>query len=411
METNPNMNINLPEKERPLGSSLLRPEIPKGTTFNKKTIVIIVLAIGLIVSIAIITAFSPSKLKDNQDQENGLGNSKVVSNNINSDAINNVPDSYEGHNFNSQQIPDLNYQNQIPVQPVNTQPSMPTDTNNYGQKSQEEMEIENARKSQIRFSRNRSDFNQQKQGQTNSNPITNTNTYGYSPTLISPEQNQNGYDSKQAFFTAKRNTSFYTSSGLMVPLSKYEVKAGSVIPVTLITGINSDLPGYIIAQVRQNVYDTVTGQFLLIPQGTKIIGTYDSKIAYAQKRLLVAWTRMILPNGKSLDLEGMPGNDTEGYAGLKDKVKYHTGRLIVGGILTSLLGAGSKMITYQSSGSNTNPSIEDLAASGAAQNLSEAGTKIIEKELDVDPTIEIRPGVKFNVFVEKDLILETFKEN
>lgn len=406
METNPNLNVTLPDREKPAGS-LLRPEAPRGTTINKKTIVIVLLAIGFIVSIVIVTAFSPSKPQNNP--ENGmLGNSKVASNNINSDALNNVPDSYEGHNFNRQQVPDLT-QNRTPVQPVNNQPTMPTYDNRYEQKSQEEMELENARKSQIRFSRNQGILNQQKQNQPNSSNL-NTNTYGYSP-LILLEQNQNSKDSKETFFSTKRTTSFYTSSGLAVPLSKYEVKAGTVIPVTLITGINSDLPGYIIAQVRQNVYDTVSGRYLLVPQGTKIIGVYDSKIAYAQRRLLVAWTRLILPNGKSLDLEGMSGNDTQGYAGLKDKVNHHIGRLVVGGLLTSLLGAGSKIVTYQPSGSNSNPSIEDLAASGAAQNLSEAGTKIIEKELDVEPTIEIRPGIKFNVFVDKDLILEIFKEN
>ena len=178
------------------------------------------------------------------------------------------------------------------------------------------------------------------------------------------------------------------------------------MPVVLITGLNSDLPGNLIAQVRENVYDTVSGKYLLVPQGAKVIGVYDSKVAYAQNRALVNWTRMIFPNGYSLDLQDLSGIDQSGYTGLKDRVNNHTGKLVTGIFLTSILGAAVEMAQGSN---NDNPTYDELAAQGASQALQQAGNKLVQKDLDVQPTLEIRPGFLFNLFVDKDFILKPYQ--
>jgi type IV secretion system protein VirB10 len=177
----------------------------------------------------------------------------------------------------------------------------------------------------------------------------------------------------------------------------------------MITGIDSDLPGHLVGQVRENVYDTVTGQYLLIPQGTRIIGTYDSKIAYAQERVLIVWTRLIYPNGDSIDLEGMGGVDMSGYAGLSDQVNNHYLKLLGGVLLSTMLSTSAKI----AAGNNAvgQADIGQLAAAGAGEEINKAGSSLVEKNLNVQPTLEIRPGFKFNVFVSKDLILKPYRRS
>jgi type IV secretion system protein VirB10 len=171
----------------------------------------------------------------------------------------------------------------------------------------------------------------------------------------------------------------------------------------MITGINSDLPGQIEGQVSQNVYDTVTGKHLLIPQGTKVLGTYDSRITYGQSRVLVVWTRIIRPDGSNIDLEGMPGVDMSGYAGETGKVDRHLLRLLSAVLLGSVIQAGTAAGT-----SYTNPSFADLARQGAGQGVNEATQQIVRKELNIQPTITIAPGTRFNVFTTKDIILPPY---
>jgi type IV secretion system protein VirB10 len=151
----------------------------------------------------------------------------------------------------------------------------------------------------------------------------------------------------------------------------------------------------------------VDGAHLLLPQGTKVVGTYDSAVVYGQERVLVVWTRLILPNGKSLSLEGMPGIDLSGYAGLSDKVNNHYGKLITGVVLGSILGAGVQMA--EGARDTTNPSFSELAAQGAARNINDAGQQITRKNLNIQPTLEISQGHRFSVFVTKDLILEPYE--
>ena len=215
-------------------------------------------------------------------------------------------------------------------------------------------------------------------------------------------------DQKAAFFEKNRSSAWYVKGSVTAAVSDYEVKAGAIIPGVMLTGIKSDLPGQVVGQVRENVYDSQTGQYLLIPQGTKIIGIYDSKIQYGQDRVLLVWTRLIFPNGESLDIENMGATDGAGYSGLHDKTNNHTGRLITGILLGSVATAGATIAAGNSS--TTNQTYGQAAVQGAATNVANAVADITRKNLAVQPTIEIRPGWKFNVFVNKDLILKPYTD-
>jgi type IV secretory pathway VirB10-like protein len=217
----------------------------------------------------------------------------------------------------------------------------------------------------------------------------------------------NGQDGKNEFAARSRDTDFALHATLEHPRSPYTLFAGTILPCVLTQGINSDLPGQIGCMISQNVYDTVTGRHLLIPQGTKAIGTYDSRIAYGQERVLVVWTRLLRPDGSTLSLEGMPGTDLSGYAGLTGHVNNHYLRLLSGVVLGSLIGASAQIAT----GANSqNPNFAALAVQGAGQNINEAGQQITRKNLNIQPTIEVPPGGRLNIFATKDLILPPWTE-
>lgn len=217
----------------------------------------------------------------------------------------------------------------------------------------------------------------------------------------------NRQDDKLAFADRNRESDFQLHARVQQPQSPYTLFAGTILPCVLTQGINSDLPGQIGCMISQNVYDTVTGRHLLLPQGTKVIGTYDSRIAYGQERVLVVWTRLLRPDGSTLSLEGMPGIDLSGYAGLTGHVNNHYGRLLTGVVLGSLLGASSQIAV----GANSqNPGFAQLAIQGAGQNINEAGQQITRKNLNIQPTIEVPPGGRLNIFATKDLILPPWTE-
>jgi type IV secretion system protein VirB10 len=190
------------------------------------------------------------------------------------------------------------------------------------------------------------------------------------------------------------------------PISPYEIKAGHIIPAAMVSGINSDLPGQIIAQVRENVYDTANGEYLLIPQGTRLVGTYDSQIAYGQERVLIAWNRLIFPDSSSLDLKAMPGSDIAGYAGFTDKVDHHYFRTFGSAVLMSVISAGAQLSQPQvSNNTNQAPSTGQTVAASLGSQLSQTGNTLLQKNLNIQPTLKIRPGYLFNVMVNKDLVL------
>lgn len=205
---------------------------------------------------------------------------------------------------------------------------------------------------------------------------------------------------KEQFAAARDTGGDLNSGGLVAPVSRHSLLAGSVIAASLITGLNSDLPGMVTAQVTQNVFDTVTGNILLVPQGARLIGKYDSVVAFGQKRALVIWQRLILPDGSSVHLDNMPATDAAGYAGLADKIDFHTWTLLKGVAIATLLGVGSEL-----SISGESDLVQAIRES-AQSNTARAGDQITQRNLDIQPTITIRPGTPVRVLVTRDLILE-----
>lgn len=191
--------------------------------------------------------------------------------------------------------------------------------------------------------------------------------------------------------------------------SAHELFAGSVIPAVLVSGIDSDLPGVISAQVRQTVYDSLNPNVVLIPQGTKLIGQYSSAVAYGQNRVLVAWSRLIFPNGATIDLEGMSAADGQGRSGLNDRVDNHTFKTFGSAILMSLLGVGAELSQPQNSGAFNTPPAGAQAASALATSLNQTGALLLQKNLQVRPTLKIRSGYTFNVMVNRTMILSPYQ--
>ena len=190
------------------------------------------------------------------------------------------------------------------------------------------------------------------------------------------------------------------------PHSPYELRAGFVIPGTLISGVNSQLPGQIMAQTSQDVFDTATGNYKLFPQGCRLVGTYSSEVAYGQARVLVAWQRIIFPDGKAMDIGAMPGADGAGFAGFKDQVDNHYARIFGSALLMSAITAG---VAYSQQNQNTGslyaPNAQSTLSSALGQQLGQATVQMISKNMNIAPTLEIRPGYLFNILVTKDLAL------
>jgi type IV secretion system protein VirB10 len=204
---------------------------------------------------------------------------------------------------------------------------------------------------------------------------------------------------RQAFLertSDRRTVSGERLVGLAAPVI---LQAGSVIPAALITGIRSDLPGLVTAQVTQNVYDSPTGRILLIPQGSRLIGDYDADVAFGQNRVLLAWNRLILPDGRSIVLERQPASDTQGFAGLQDGTDYHWGGVLKAALVSTLLGAGAEL------GSGDDGNIARAFRRGTQDSINRAGEQIVSRELNVRPTLTIRPGFPVRVLVTRDLVL------
>jgi type IV secretion system protein VirB10 len=219
-----------------------------------------------------------------------------------------------------------------------------------------------------------------------------------------PMAPQNMQDQKLAFLNGPSDAPTVSPDRLTNAASPYIVQAGSVIPASLITGIRSDLPGQVTAQVTENVYDSPTGRYLLIPQGSKLIGEYNSEVAFAQRRVQLVWTRLILPDGRSIVLENQPGADTQGYSGLQDGVDNHWGSLFEAALLSTFLSVGAEAGT-----SNQENSLVQAIRSGASDSINQTGQELVERELNIQPTLTIRPGFPVRVIVNRDLVLAPYQ--
>jgi type IV secretory pathway VirB10-like protein len=218
---------------------------------------------------------------------------------------------------------------------------------------------------------------------------------------------QNGQDSKLLFVNASVDRRTTAPDRLSRPVSPFVIQAGTIIPAALITGIRSDLPGQITAQVTESIFDSPTGRVKLVPQGAKLIGVYDSQVAFGQSRVLLVWTRLILPNGRSIVLERQQGADVGGYSGLEDEVDNHWAELFKAALLSTILGVGSDLGSGADGGSNTD--ILQALRLSAANSLNQTGQQVVRRNLNIQPTLTIRPGFQVRVIVNRDLMFEPYR--
>lgn len=241
--------------------------------------------------------------------------------------------------------------------------------------------------------------------------VSQTTTVPTSAAVQAPTASSSGsadltsQDHKLAFLNGAVDRRTTSPDRVEAPASKYILQAGAVIPAALITGLRSDLPGQVTAQVTEDVYDSPTGKILLIPQGARLVGQYDAQIAFGQTRALLVWNRLIMPNGRSIVLERQPGADTQGYAGLEDEVDNHWGTLFKAAILSTLLSVGSEA----GMSGNNNGSLAEAIQQGMSQSVNQTGQQVVSRSLNVQPTITIRPGFPVRVMVTHDLVLEPYR--
>lgn len=227
---------------------------------------------------------------------------------------------------------------------------------------------------------------------------------GVGPGGVYPQTGNKDFVSDQ-----RKSDSVYLNSALSNPIGKFELFASSVIPAVTLSGINSDLPGSVSAQVRQTVYDSRDGRTVIIPQGTRVIGEYSSGVSYGQKRVLIAWQHLVFPNGQSLPIQGMLGADGQGQSGLYDEVDNHYARIFGSALLISMLGAATQLSQPQNTSLLSSPSIGSSATGSATSQLNTVGTNILNKNLNVAPTLIIKPGFAFNIMVNKTMVLPAYK--
>jgi type IV secretion system protein VirB10 len=221
---------------------------------------------------------------------------------------------------------------------------------------------------------------------------------------LDPTRDPNNQGRKLDLVNGKADKDIYNPHALQTPASPYELLAGTIVSASLITGIDSDLPGTVIAQVTENVFDSANGQYLLLPMGSRLIGTVDSVVAFGQSRALVVWQRVVMPNGTSIQIDNMPATDTAGYTGLEDEVDYHTWTLLKGIAMSTLLGVGTQ-VTF----GNSNSDLVEAIRESTQESTNQAGQSIVEKDLSIQPTLRIRQGFPLRVILNRDLILAPYK--
>jgi len=267
-------------------------------------------------------------------------------------------------------------------------------------------EAEQRRRAEEEAARTSRVFFQTQPGTTPTTPGSSTtpNIPGFDLAgLAGQPAQQTAQDRQLAFLNAPVDRRTTSSDRVMAPASPFILQAGAVIPAALITGIRSDLPGQITAQVTENIYDSPTGRILLVPQGTRIIGQYDNNVQFGQRRALLVWNRLIFPNGRSIVLERQPGADTQGYAGLEDGVDYHWWDLAKAAGLSTLLAVGTELAV------SDEDRLVRAIRDGAQDTINDAGQQIVRRQLQVAPTLTIRPGFPVRVIVTRDLVLEPYR--
>ena len=381
----------------PVAPMRLRPEPPRVTRLSRKVLAGLGLVASLGVGGALLYALQ-TRNAGNQGQE-----LYSTDNRSTPDGLNGLPKDYSGVPRLGPPLPGdlgrpiLNAQNG--GQPIPT-PGMttPTPPGPSPEEQRRAQELEAARTARL-FSSTETRPASTAPTAPAATPATDFASLGLAPQPATPS----AQDRQLAFLNLPPDKRTVSPDRVAAPASANVLQAGAVISAALITGIRSDLPGQITAQVTENIYDSPTGRILLIPQGTRVIGQYDSGVGFGQRRILLVWNRLIFPNGRSIVLERQPGSDAEGYAGLEDGVDYHWGELFKAAALSTLLSVGA-----EAGSSGQESDIVRALRNGASDSISQTGQQIVQRQLNIAPTLTIRPGFSVRVIVTRDLALEPY---
>jgi type IV secretion system protein VirB10 len=371
----------------------LRGEVPRVTRLSRKALA----GIGLVASVGIGGALIYA-LQTNSGNRQGQ-ELYSTDNRATADGLAGLPHDYTGVPQLGPPLPGdlgrpiLNAQNRSQATPAIPNPGLSAEEQRRLQ------EIEAARTSKLFSGAEGRTATAGANVTTNPQPAPALANLGLAPPATTPT----AQDKQTAFLTADADRKTVAPDRVQAPASRNILQAGAVIPAAMITGIRSDLPGQITAQVTENVYDSPTGRILLIPQGTRIIGQYDNNVGFGQSRVLLVWNRLIFPNGRSIVLERQPGADTEGYAGLEDGVDYHWSELFKAALLSTILSVGS-----EAGYSGNESDIARALREGASNSTSQIGQQIVGRQLNIAPTLTIRPGFPVRVIVTHDLVLEPY---
>ncbi|KRB29722.1 conjugal transfer protein TraI [Mesorhizobium sp. Root695] len=377
----------------PAAAMRLRAEPPRVTRLSRKALAGLGLAASLIVGGALIYAL--------QNRQQGQGQELYSTDNRSTpDGLAGLPKDYAGVPKLGPPLPGdlgrpiLAAQNRGPA--PSTGPIGPDP-----EEQRREQELEAARTARLFASTQTRPASKATAAQatTETMPRPDLASLGLAPQPATPS----AQDRQREFLDQPPDKRTVSADRVAAPASKNVLQAGAVISAALITGIRSDLPGQITAQVTENVYDSPTGQIRLIPQGTRLIGQYDNGVGFGQRRVLLVWTRLIFPDGRSIVLEREPGADAEGYAGLEDGVDYHWGELFKAAALSTVLSIGA-----QAGSSGQESDIVRALRQGASDSISQTGQQIVQRQLNIAPTLTIRPGFPVRVIVTRDLVLEPY---
>ncbi len=389
----------------------LRGDPPRVMRLSRKTLALIGIAAGLGIGGSLIYALQPRHLTSAANLYDTDGRNKA-------DVVTSAPSDYSKVPKLGAPLPgDLgrpilsaqaNGQT-VPVPPIGPQAgSTPDPARSAAEQARQRalQERDAARNSRLFLGGNGAQAASAQAGATVATPAaTSVATVGPGSAGADRQPAPTGQASKRAFLQNDGNRSVVSDERLSAPASPNIVMAGSIIPAALITGIRSDLPGQITAQVTQNVYDSPTGNILLIPQGARLIGEYDSEVSAGQNRVLLAWDRLILPDGRSILLDRQPGADAGGFAGLQDRTNYHWANMLKAALVSTLLGVGGELVT------NNDDELLRALRYGTQDTVNQTGRQLVQREVNVPPTLAIRPGYPLRVMVTRDLILEPIEGN
>ncbi len=385
----------------PVAPMRLRPEPPRVTRLSRKVLASLGLAASLGVGGALVYALQ-TRNGGNQGQE-----LYSTDNRSTPDGLAGLPKDYAGVPKLGPPLPGdlgrpiLNAQNGGPSVSTPGGPA-PAPVGPSPEEQRRTQELEAARTARLFASTETRPANTATAAQPSATaaPATDLASLGLAPQPATPS----AQDRQLAFLNQAPDKRTVSPDRVVAPASGNVLQAGAVISAALITGIRSDLPGQITAQVTENVYDSPTGKILLVPQGTRVIGQYDSGVGFGQRRVLLVWNRMIFPNGRSITLERQPGADAEGYAGLEDGVDYHWGELFKAAALSTLLSVGA-----EAGSSGQESDIARALRNGASNSVNQTGQQIVQRQLNIAPTLTIRPGFPVRVIVTRDLVLEPYR--